>query len=378
MKKRIVIFGGCGTVGQRVRDAISRQDDMEVFAVVTRSAKENVLIPHYNGIKVYTSSPNELERFKQLGISDIGTLDDLFKYKNSFDVIIDCTDDGFGKKNLENYYRSNGFKVIFQGGEKADIAEASFSALSNYEEAAGKNYIRVVSCNTTGSSRLLKILDDNYNILMAYGYLERRGNDPHQESKLPRGSQTTIEVDSHQGKDITTVLKNLKGKIRTDAKKVDKQEFHSHYWTIDLEKKPSLDEIKCLLKNSTRIITLSDKFMFKDDGKIKFYMRDRARTNGGTGDVYETIVWPEEFIRVDKSLYPVDKVHQEGKEHYEIEELYVCKEGTKVSLQILVDQQCIVVPETVDAVRAMFNMASKQESIEKTNKSLGIKQEVRI
>lgn len=367
-KKKAVIFGGCGTVGQRVREAILKQDDMEVFAIVTRSPKENVLIPYNKGIKVYTSDNEKVEGFRELGIKDIGIMDDLFKLKNSFDVIIDCTDDEkkgkTGEFSLINYYKPNNIRAILQGGEKANVVEASFSALSNYDEAVGKNYVRVVSCNTTGSSRILSVLDKNYGIVKAYGYLERRGNDPHQKGELPRGSQSTIETNTHQGKDITTVLKSLKGKITTDAKKVDKQEFHSHFWTIDFEKKVALDEIKDLLKHSTRIMTLSDEFMFVDDGKIKFYARDCARSDVGTNDIYETIIWPEKFIRAEHSVYPVEKIN---------DELYKCKEGTRVSLQILVDQQCIVVPENVDAIRAMFNMASKEESVQKTNYTLKIK-----
>ncbi len=383
MKKRIVVFGGCGTVGQRVRDAISKQDDMEVFAIVTRSPKENVQLPYSRGIPIYTSDNKYIEGFKQLGIQS-KKLEDLLKIRDSFDVVIDCTDDGVGRINLEKYYKPNDIKAIFQGGEKEDIAQVSFNSLCNYEDAINKNYIRVVSCNTTGASRVLRVLDVNYSIIKAYGMLDRRGNDPHQEGKLPRGSQSTIECNSHHSKDIVTVIKNLTEKIKTDAKKVDKQEFHSHIWTIDLEKEVSLDELKSLFRTSTRIITLSDKFMFKDDGKIKFYVKDSARLGQGTGDIYETLVWPEEFISTEKCIYPIEKFGgtiieatsgNAGVRFISLsgENLYKCNEGTRVSFQILVDQQSIVVPETVDAVRAMFNMASKQESIEKTNKSLGIK-----
>jgi glyceraldehyde-3-phosphate dehydrogenase (NAD(P)) len=37
-----------------------------------------------------------------------------------------------------------------------------------------------------------------------------------------------------------------------------------------------------------------------------------------------------------------------------------------------VHQESDVVPENVDAIRAMFELADKWESIKKTNKSLGI------
>ena len=42
-------------------------------------------------------------------------------------------------------------------------------------------------------------------------------------------------------------------------------------------------------------------------------------------------------------------------------------------MQIAIDQQADVIPENIDAIRAMFELATAQESIEKTNKSLGIK-----
>jgi len=53
------------------------------------------------------------------------------------------------------------------------------------------------------------------------------------------------------------------------------------------------------------------------------------------------------------------------------ESLYVNK--NEVSFFQAVHQESIVVPENVDAIRAVMNKCSREESIAKTNKSLGLK-----
>lgn len=347
----VLLVGGCGTIGQRVRDAINLQDDMLVYAIVTRSAKESVLTAHKKGYAIYTSEPKEIENFKRLGIDVKGTIEDILN-GGGFDIIVDCTEDknardkngkkiGSGEKNLIEHYKPRDLKAILQGGERHEAVDVSFNALANYNDAIGKNYVRVVSCNTTGASRLLKVIDNHFGVAHAYGFLTRRGNDPHQKGEQPRGSESTIEVNTHQGKDIATVLTHLEGRIATDAKKTDKQEFHSHTWAITIKELPNVDSVLDVLKSEPRILLLGDDGMFDSDTKIHHWSKElRMR-----GDIYETIVWPKKFVSVN---------------------------GNVIKLQILVDQQAIVVPETIDCIRAMLGMATKEESIRKTNESLGI------
>ena len=57
--------------------------------------------------------------------------------------------------------------MIFQGGEKAEVAEVSFIAQSNYNDSWGKNAVRVVSCNTTGLSRVLGAIDRKFGVKQA-------------------------------------------------------------------------------------------------------------------------------------------------------------------------------------------------------------------
>jgi glyceraldehyde-3-phosphate dehydrogenase type II len=48
-------------------------------------------------------------------------------------------------------------KGIFQGGEKHDLTGYSFVAQVNYEGAINRDFVRVVSCNTTALSRVLNV-----------------------------------------------------------------------------------------------------------------------------------------------------------------------------------------------------------------------------
>lgn len=348
--KSVVLWGGCGTVGQRVRDAIAHQDDLKVYALVTRSAKENVLTAHEQGIRIFTSDPCQLDAFRKLGIKDIGTVDELLKQKDRFDIVVDCTPDGDGEKNVKNVYRPNCLRAILQGGEEAEAAEMSFNALVNFDDAKDKQVVRVVSCNTTGSIRVLRALEQRFGMRFASASIDRRANDPHQSGKLPRGAINKPELNTHHGADIVTVMGELDGRIKTKAKKSDKQEFHSHEWSVVLEKDASREEVLEAFKGAERVMLLSGKGLFSDDGKIRFWAKERWLR----GDIHETIVWPAETIEIE---------NLEGRN---------VERGPRVRFDMLVDQQCIVVPEIIDAIRAMLGMASAEESVRKTNDSLGI------
>src|SRR3989338_5758900 len=137
MQTRIVLFGGCGTVGQRTRDAIHVQKDMAVHAIVTRSAKENVLTPYEMGIPIYTVEPKEIPKFEKLGIA-AKPLKDLLAAPDAFDLVIDCSPDGQGMKNKTLYYAPLGIKAILEGGEDGAGVDVSFNALANYDDAKGK------------------------------------------------------------------------------------------------------------------------------------------------------------------------------------------------------------------------------------------------
>lgn len=55
------------------------------------------------------------------------------------------------------------------------MAGFSFNAACNYKEALGRDFVRVVSCNTTGLCRSLYSMDTAFGIKKARVVLIRRG-----------------------------------------------------------------------------------------------------------------------------------------------------------------------------------------------------------
>ena len=147
-----VAINGYGTIGKRVADAVSLQDDMKVIGVVkTRPTFEAVLAVK-NKYPLFVNSKDNEKLFLDSGISVEGVVDSLVE---EADVVVDCTPGKFGHENRDKLYIPMKTKAIFQGGEKSNIVQASFNASSNYSLCYGKDYVRVVSCNTTGLCRTL-------------------------------------------------------------------------------------------------------------------------------------------------------------------------------------------------------------------------------
>jgi len=71
-------------------------------------------------------------------------------------------------------YEKAGVKAIFEGGEKHEVAGFSFNAMCNYDKAIGRDFVRVVSCNTTGICRALYPLDKAFGVEKARVVLARR------------------------------------------------------------------------------------------------------------------------------------------------------------------------------------------------------------
>ncbi|MCH8329457.1 MAG: type II glyceraldehyde-3-phosphate dehydrogenase, partial [Nanoarchaeota archaeon] len=136
---------GYGTIGKRVADAIRFQKDMKLVGVTGYTYSYKMEVAAKKRIKIFAM--DGIEDFKKNGINPAGDVNNLL---DEADIVVDCTPKKIGKENKEKYYLPKKLKAIFQGGEKHEVAEASFVAQCNYDEALNKNYVRVVSCNTTG------------------------------------------------------------------------------------------------------------------------------------------------------------------------------------------------------------------------------------
>jgi glyceraldehyde-3-phosphate dehydrogenase (NAD(P)) len=335
MKVKVAI-NGYGTIGKRVADAVSRQDDMEVVGVTKTKPDFEAKMAIKKGYKLYCAIPENLKLFESAGVEVEGTVEELIK---NVDIVIDCSPGKVGAQN-KPMYEKHGVKAIFQGGEKKDIAEISFNALANYEKAVGKNYVRVVSCNTTGLVRVLHLLDTNFGVEKVRAVMIRRVVDPKEDKKgLVNGiTPDPVKLPSHHGPDVQTVLPHID--ITTVAFKVPTTLMHVHSLNVQLKERVSEDDIIDVFEKEPRILLVSSGDGFTSTAKIIEWARElRLRY-----DLFENIVWKDSIAIVGNELYFTQAIHQEA----------------------------IVVPENIDAIRAMLEMASKDESIKKTNESLDI------
>lgn len=324
---------GYGTIGKRVADAVMLQDDMKLIGITAHSYNYRMISARIKKIPMYKWP--EAEDLN--GLKMAGSFDDLLK---KVDIIVDCSPRKGGAENKEKYYLPNKIKAIFQGGEKADIADASFTAQCNYDECVGKNYIRVVSCNTTGLCRTLNAIRSKYGIDAVHATMIRRGADPWDIRHGPINAIVPVlELPSHHGPDVKTVLHGMP--IFTTALSVSSTLMHMHTVTVDCKETPNVNEVLKLFENTTRVRVVDNASSVRSTAEIMEFAKDLGRDRS---DMPEIVVWKEAVGVTGNKLLYVQAIHQESD----------------------------VVCENIDAIRAAMGFKNGKASIEKTNKSLNI------
>ncbi|AEA13461.1 glyceraldehyde-3-phosphate dehydrogenase [Thermoproteus uzoniensis 768-20] len=328
---------GYGTIGKRVADAVAAQDDMKLVGVFKTTPDYGAILAARRGYRIYAPDDRR-ENFRKAGVEVWGGLADLI---SEADIVVDATPDGVGAENKGLYVKA-GRPAIFQGGEEADVAEVSFNALANFESAVGKRFVRVVSCNTTGISRVLSALRLNgLGIRKARIFIARRGADPREYKKGPINDvvPNPATIPSHHGPDAKTVLGDVD--IVTVAVAVPVTIMHMHMAYIELDDTPSRERVIDALASTPRILLFDVKAGYNSLAQIVEWARDMGRPRG---DIWEVAVISDSVTVNGRELYLMYGVHQEA----------------------------VVVPENIDAIRAVGRLADKWTSIEKTDKALGI------
>ncbi len=336
MKVKVGV-NGYGTIGKRVAWAIMKQPDMELVGVVKTRPDWEVLSAVKMGLKLFTLK-DRIRDFHEFGVEVHGTVEDLIR---SVDVVIDATPEDVGK-TYKPLYEALGKKAIFQGGEEEDVAEVSFNALVNYTEALGKKFVRVVSCNTTGLLRVIYSLSKVSKIKSVRGVIVRRGADLKEVKKGPIEGLVLNppKPPSHHALDVKTVIKDLD--IITYAIVAPTTLAHIHTLYVRFSQPVSKEAIIDALSTTPRILMINGGIL-KSTAELRELARDLGRPNG---DIYENVVW-EDSIWVNND---------------------------EVMLTYAVHQEAIVVPENVDAVRAITSLVKDPlESIKITDETLGIK-----
>nr|WP_306264860.1 type II glyceraldehyde-3-phosphate dehydrogenase [Pararhizobium sp. IMCC3301] len=337
-KKIRVAVNGYGVIGKRVADAVARQDDMELAGVADISVDWRPRMAMQKGFRLFAATEDHSEAMRNAGLDIAGSLDDLLE---ASDLVVDCTPKRIAAVNVD-IYRQRGIKFIVHGGEKHEVTGHSFVAEASYSSALNRESTRVVSCNTTSIVRTLTALKHAGLLRRARGTLLRRATDPW-ESHLGGIMNTLVpepEIPSHQGPDAQSVDPDFD--VITMAVKVAETLAHLHYWSVQLTRPASREEVLDAFAASSRIALIRMDAGLTALNVVKELMADLGRPHD---NLYEVALWSD-MLKV---------------------------EGDELFYVYMVDNQAIVIPETIDAIRALTGTISNaEESIAKTDAALGI------
>jgi len=329
---------GYGVIGKRVADAVQRQQDMILVGVADVASDYRIKTANSLGIAVYAADREIQAAMSERAVEVQGTLDGLLA---QIDVVVDCTPKHVAAANKAMYDRAE-VKSIFQGGESHGLTGHSFVAQANYASALDRNCTRVVSCNTTSIVRTLGALKNAGLLKRARGTLVRRASDPW-EGHMQGIMNTVVPekvIPSHQGPDAQTVDPELD--VVTTAVKAAHNSSHLHAWWVELTRAARREEVLAAFRAAPRIA-----FIRMDDGLTALnstveLMLDLGRPRG---DLWEVALW-EDSLAVS---------------------------GTEVYYTYQVFNQAIVVPETIDAIRALTGIErDAAQSIAQTDTALGV------
>jgi len=335
MTKVKVAINGYGTIGKRVADAVALQDDMELIGVAKTRPNFETVMAKDKGFNIYTLA-DRVEAMEKGGIEVSGTVEEMIE---AADVVVDCTPGKVGATNKDLYEKA-GIKAIWQGGESHALTGCSFNAETNYDEAFGKDFVRVVSCNTTGLCRVLSPLDKEFGVKKARVTLLRRAADPGDIKTGPINAivPNPIKLPSHHGPDVKNVIPNID--IATTAVKLPTTLMHLHTVNLELEKECTAEDVESVLAEQSRVRFVGQGIT--STAEIMELAKDLGRPRG---DMWENCIWNESITMYEGELYFFQAIHQESD----------------------------VIPENVDAIRAMMELESDaSRSIEITNKTMGI------
>ncbi|WOF17202.1 type II glyceraldehyde-3-phosphate dehydrogenase [Methanoplanus sp. FWC-SCC4] len=333
-----VAVNGYGTIGKRVADAVSAQKDMEIIGVSKTRPSSEALVANKRGYPLYIADISKKQAFEAAGIKVAGSVEEMIQ---KADVVVDATPGGVGEKN-KALYEKYGKKAAWEGGEKHELAGFSFNSSCNYKEAVGRQFVRVVSCNTTGLCRIINEIKNEFGVNKVRATMVRRGSDPGGIKKGPVDAVVLnpVTIPSHHGPDVLTVIPDID--IVTTAMIVPTTFMHMHVVQMDLKNPATVERVLELIEANPRIGLVREGLGITSTAEIKEYASDLGRPRA---DLWESCIFEESVSVLNETeLYFFQAIHQEAD----------------------------VVVETVDAIRAMAGeVVDPAESIKMTNEALG-------
>jgi glyceraldehyde-3-phosphate dehydrogenase (NAD(P)) len=274
--------------------------------------------------------------FAKAGLDVAGSVEEMLR---SADIIVDATPGGVGEQN-KPIYEKIGVKAVFQGGEDHEVAGFSFCSDCNYKGAIGRQFVRVVSCNTTGLCRIINLVDQAFGVERVRSVMVRRGSDPGEVKKGPIDAVVLdpVGIPSHHGPDVITVLPHVR--ITTMAMIVPTTFMHMHAVQMDTKRDGNREDLLRRIEEHPRIGLVRSGTGIKSTAELKEYALDLGRPRG---DLWESCVFAESLAVLGKEIYFFQAIHQEAD----------------------------VVVENVDAIRAMAGaVKDPMTSIRMTNDAM--------
>jgi glyceraldehyde-3-phosphate dehydrogenase (NAD(P)) len=320
---------GYGQIGKRIADAVAKMPDMELVGVAKASPNHTADAAAGRGYDIYVPESRQ-SRFDQTEVAFAGTVHDMI---DRSEVVVDATPEGVGAE-YRPVYEEHDTPAVFQGGESGEVAPVSFTARANYSDAIGEEYVRVVSCNTTGLNRLFAPLLEEYGVERSVVTLVRC-----------RGEHAVISADpvkppSHHGPDALEVLPEI-GELQTMGMKVPTVRHHFHAVNVELESTPAADDVRETLADESRIHVVDADLDMNSGWDLQEFALDRGRDRM---NLYENQIFGDSIQTNGSQLYLFQSIHRESD----------------------------VIPESMDAVRAIAGSADREESIARTDEALGI------
>ncbi|HAJ74103.1 MAG TPA: type II glyceraldehyde-3-phosphate dehydrogenase [Lachnospiraceae bacterium] len=339
MAKVRVGVAGYGTIGQRLADGVAKQGDMELVGIADMAPTLAIRALYEKGMpyNLYLVDGADKSKFDELGIPVAGNFMDLV---NNVDIMLDSSPAGIGLKNKVNIYEKAGVKAIFQGGEKNEVADVFFHGYANFEKGVDKNYLKLTSCNTTGLIRTVDCLDRAYGIEKVAITIIRRVADPGDYNRGLTNALMMEKAPTHQAVDLMTIMPH----INATGILVHTPVTHGHIITVLAHGKQKITKEMALeaFKKHPRIRMLRMADGFMGNASYFKYGRDLGHVRG---DMYEVGLWEDSIV----------------------------ESGDDIMYALVIPQEAVTIPETMDGIRAAMHMQeTREEGTAETNKYLGI------
>ncbi len=329
---------GYGVIGNRLAAGVLAQDDMELVGVADVAPTLAVRALKERGMPfpMFAAVPGSEQALTGAGVPVSGSFDDLL---GEVDVMLDSAPGGIGAKNKEKYVE-HGVKAVFQGGEKAEVADVFFHGTVNYEAGLGVDYLKLTSCNTTGLIRSVDAIHRAVGVEKTFITIVRRVADP---GDTHRGLTNVLQVEpvpNHQALDLMHIMPE----IDATGMLVHTPVTHGHIITMSVTPKQSMSVEAAIdaFRSYPRIkvVRIADGF----DSNTSLFQWARYMEHP-RADMYEIGLWEE----------------------------MVGRSGDDLVFAINIPQEAVTIPETLDAVRAAMEMQpTGAEAVAATDKYLGI------